>query len=165
MSPEWLQYGRVDYLVMNSDDNADKIRVPQWKPLDTMLSKFLLAPVLLIYSSQLLADLNQTNLLGTWVSKGEQEIRTLSFSGNSRGQFMSEHPRGSCGASLDTTVNGQFIIASGLAPHCQRRNNSVAFEFYCQQTAEDELRCQVRSRHQRSGGSKQGVENFRRKLE
>jgi hypothetical protein len=104
-----------------------------------------------------------SNLTGSWISKGQSESRSLTLDPDGKGEFLSMHSRGNCSAQLQTEVDETFFIASGIANHCQQRNNAVAFEFYCQQTSADQLRCKIRSAHIQSGNTKEGIENFTRK--
>ncbi len=126
----------------------------------------MLKPILILVSWLLIPASNSAasanSLAGNWVSVGENETRTLTLATDGKGQFLSMHSLGQCSAALDTVVDQTFVMASGIAPHCQQRNNGVAFEFYCQQLGPDHLRCKIRSSHLKSGNSKQGVETFKR---
>ena len=102
------------------------------------------------------------SLAGEWISSGQTETRSLTLDADGKGRFLSTHARGNCAAQLDAVIDKTFVMASGIAQHCQQRNNAVAFEFYCQQTGPDQLRCKIRSAHIQSGDSKEGVEAFTR---
>ena len=127
-----------------------------------MQVKLMLLVSLLIASFMLQAQSEKQDLGGTWVSQGQQETRTLTLQNNGKGEFLSEHSQGRCLAQLDVVIDGQFIMAAGVANNCQKKNNAVGFEFYCQQSTKNELRCNIRSKHQKSGNTKQGVELFKR---
>lgn len=127
-----------------------------------MPGKFLLLLSLVIISLSLNAASDKPGIEGKWVSKGKMETRTLTLNDSGKGQFISEHPQGSCGADLTVQAEGQFAMAAGLAPNCQQKNNAVAFEFYCQQTDINRMRCKIRSTHEKSGSIKEGVEDFDR---
>ena len=122
----------------------------------------ILLAFLLLFTS-LHADTSKHELIGTWVSKGKVETRTLTLRDSTSGQFLSEHPQGKCKTDLKIRVQGQFLQASGVAQDCQQKNNPVAFEFYCQLADINRLRCKIRSKHTRSGSTKEGVEDFERK--
>ncbi len=126
----------------------------------------MLKPILILVSWLLIpasgSATSANSLVGNWVSVGENETRTLTLTTDGKGQFLSLHSLGQCSAELDTVVDRTFVMASGVALHCQQRNNGVAFEFYCQQLSPDQLRCKIRSAHIKSGNSKQGVETFTR---
>ena len=127
-----------------------------------MPGRFLLFAVFSFLGFTLHAQSGEQGLAGTWVSKGKYETRTLVLDDNGKGQFLSKHQQGSCGATLQAVIDGQFAMASGVAQNCQQVNNAVAFEFYCQQTDTDRIRCKIRSSHEKSGSSKEGIEDFER---
>ncbi len=127
-----------------------------------MQKNLIILIALIINSQPVQAQDPAPGLYGNWVSHGQHETRSLSFNANGKGEFLSEHAQGRCLAPLDAVVDGQFVMAAGIANNCQQRDNPVAFEFYCQQTASNRLRCKIHSKHQKSGNSKQGVEDFER---
>ena len=127
------------------------------------MHKHLIIFITLAINSLLVEAQNQApSLYGNWVSQGQHETRSLTFNDNGKGEFLSEHAQGRCLAPLDAIVDGQFVMAAGVAKNCQQLDNAVTFEFYCQQTASNRLRCKIHSKHQKSGNSKQGVEDFER---
>jgi len=79
-----------------------------------------------------------------------------------RDNFLSKFLDQRCLENLETIIDGQFVMASGIAKNCPQKDNAVAFEFYCQQTTANNLRCKINSSHQKTGNAKQGVENFQR---
>ncbi len=127
-----------------------------------MLKKLIIFISLISNSLLVQAQSEPPTLYGNWISQGQQETRSLTISDNGKGEFLSEHTQGRCLAPLDAVVDGQFVMAAGVAKNCQQRDNAVAFEFYCQQTSGNRLRCKIHSKHQKSGNSKQGVEDFER---
>ena len=127
-----------------------------------MSNHLVLLSCLLVTSLPVQARAEQQTLLGNWVSRGQQETRTLTLNDNGKGQFLSEHTLGQCLAPLDTVIDGGYVMAAGLAKNCQQKDNAVAFELYCQQTTVNQLRCKIHSKHQLSDNIIQGVEDFQR---
>ena len=127
-----------------------------------MPKNLLIFITLTLFSLLVQAENGSATLYGNWISQGQHETRSLTFNDNGKGEFLSEHAQGRCLAQLDAIVDGQFVMAAGIANNCQQRDNPVAFEFYCQQTASNRLRCRIHSTHQKSGNRKQGIEDFER---
>lgn len=109
-----------------------------------MLDRLLLWLMLCIFSIPLHAESSNQGLNGTWVSKGQQEVRTLSLNDNGKGRFVSDHPQGSCDANLNSVVESHFAMASGLVPNCQ-------------QTDINRIRCKIRSTHEKYGNIQEGA--------
>lgn len=119
--------------------------------------------MMLTIPAMTIAATPDTAVLGDWESTGAKEHRTLTLKDDGTGLFVSDHPMGICIAPLKVESEGQFVRAFGLAEDCQRKANPVDFEFFCQQTGSDSLRCKIKSAHRPSGNTKQGVEDFVRK--
>ena len=92
-----------------------------------------------------------------------KERRILTLDENGSGQFVSVHPAGICMAHLMVQTEDAFVRAYGTAENCQQKDNPVRFEFFCQQVGLAALRCKIKSVHEPSGNTKQGVETFTRK--
>ncbi len=92
-----------------------------------MQVKLMLLVSLLIASFMLQAQSEKQDLGGTWVSQGQQETRTLTLQNNGKGEFLSEHSQGRCLAQLDVVIDGQFIMAAGVANNCQKKKQCGGF--------------------------------------